>query len=165
MTFKRRERSASKYGTIKHAFRCNYKVNVIIKTFVHATNTGAYKRAALRCDTFVTQINITSRYWTELKSPCQQQLWFRRVSSTCTFIMNKYVRQMRDLWTSHPSVRNIWARLCEKGDLMHVRKVSSQISMCSSQRLIRDDTFRLNWIFVWKRTAQANLGRHITYVH
>ena len=28
--------------------------------------------------------------------------------------------------------------------LMHVRKVSSHISICSSHRLIRDDTFRLN---------------------
>ncbi|KAH3889499.1 hypothetical protein DPMN_013556 [Dreissena polymorpha] len=31
--------------------------------------------------------------------------------------------------------------------LMHVRKVSSQISLCSPHRLIRDDTFRLNLFF------------------
>ena len=34
---------------------------------------------------------------------------------------------------------------------MHVRKVSSQISMCSRHRLIWDDTFGLNWIFTKKR--------------
>ena len=33
---------------------------------------------------------------------------------------------------------------------MHVRKVSSQISLSSPHRLIRDYTFRLNWIFVKK---------------
>jgi hypothetical protein len=38
-----------------------------------------------------------------------------------------------------------------KLDIMHVRKVSSQISLCSPHRLIRDDTFRLNWIFSKKR--------------
>ena len=31
--------------------------------------------------------------------------------------------------------------------LMHVRKVSSQISMCIPHRLIRDGAFRLNKIF------------------
>ena len=35
--------------------------------------------------------------------------------------------------------------------IMHVRKVSSQNSLCSLHRLIRDDTFRLNWIFAKKR--------------
>jgi hypothetical protein len=40
------------------------------------------------------------------------------------------------------------ALLCEKGG--HVGKVSSKISLCSLQRLFREDTFRLNWIFVKK---------------
>jgi hypothetical protein len=63
-----------------------------------------------------------------------------------------------------------------KGVLMHMRKVSSQISLC------RDETLRLNWIFakmklslnekyrkaesvVPVRTAKANRGRHFTHMH
>ena len=42
-------------------------------------------------------------------------------------------------------------RVLRKLGIMHVRKVSSQISLCSPHRLIRDDTFRLNWIFAKKR--------------
>ena len=37
--------------------------------------------------------------------------------------------------------------------LMHVRNVSSQITMCSTQKLILDDIFRLDWIFAKKRLS------------
>ena len=43
------------------------------------------------------------------------------------------------------------SHVLRKLDKMHVRKVSSQISLCSPHRLIQDDTFRLNWIFAKKR--------------
>ena len=33
-----------------------------------------------------------------------------------------------------------------KWGIMHLREVSFQISLCSLHRLIRDDTFHLNWI-------------------
>ena len=42
--------------------------------------------------------------------------------------------------------RGLW-----KGGLMHVRKMSSQISLCSPLRMIRDDIFRLNRISAKKR--------------
>ena len=70
--------------------------------------------------------------------------------------------------------------------LMHARKPSPKISLCSPNRLIRDDTFCLNWIFTEKSrllnknttkadsvvidyrqsvgTARANLGRHFTHL-
>ena len=35
--------------------------------------------------------------------------------------------------------------------LIHLRLVSSQISLCITHRLIRDDTLRIDLIFVWKR--------------
>ena len=77
------------------------------------------------------------------------------------------------------------SRVLRKLGIMQVRKVSSQISLCRPNRLIRDDTFRLNWIFAKERlplneniiqsesivpdkpvrTAQANMGRHFTYMH
>jgi hypothetical protein len=44
----------------------------------------------------------------------------------------------------------MWRVLRQLGK-MPVRKVSSPISLCSPHRLIRDDTFRLNWIFAKKR--------------
>ncbi|KAH3867081.1 hypothetical protein DPMN_030206 [Dreissena polymorpha] len=31
--------------------------------------------------------------------------------------------------------------------LMHARKLAFQISLCSQHRMIRDETFSLNWIF------------------
>ena len=46
---------------------------------------------------------------------------------------------------------NVWNKMSldlGKLGLTHVRKVSSLISLCSPHRLIRDDTFRLNWIFI-----------------
>ena len=48
----------------------------------------------------------------------------------------------------------VFSKLCRvlrKLGIMHERKVSSQISLCSPYRLIRDDSFRLNWIFAKKR--------------
>ena len=42
-------------------------------------------------------------------------------------------------------------RVLRKLGIMHVRKVSSQISLCSSHKVIKDDTFCLNWIFAKKR--------------
>ena len=36
----------------------------------------------------------------------------------------------------------------EKRSLMHVHKVWSQISRCSLHRLIKDETLRIDWIFV-----------------
>jgi len=41
-------------------------------------------------------------------------------------------------------------RVLRKLGIMHVRKVSSQISLLSSHRLIRDDTFRQKLIFAKK---------------
>ena len=41
-------------------------------------------------------------------------------------------------------------RVLRKLGIMHVRNVSSQISLCSSHRLIRDENFRLNMIFGMK---------------
>jgi hypothetical protein len=45
------------------------------------------------------------------------------------------------------------SRALWKGGLRHVRKVSSQISLCSLHRQIRDHTFHLNWIFPKKRLS------------
>ena len=50
-----------------------------------------------------------------------------------------------------PRMGSQLSHVLRKLGLMHVRKVSSQISLCSPHRLIRDDTFRLNWIFAKKR--------------
>ena len=75
--------------------------------------------------------------------------------------------------------------LGRKRGLMHVRKMSSQISLRSPHRLIRDDTFRFYGIFSFKevtphrksrlgekcrpwlavRTAQANQWRHFKHMH
>ncbi|KAH3864466.1 hypothetical protein DPMN_027484 [Dreissena polymorpha] len=60
-----------------------------------------------------------------------------------------------------PEVFQYYFRVCrgglvvrpamEKWGLMHVRKVLSQISLCRSYRLIRDNPFCIYWIFVLKR--------------
>ncbi|KAH3857003.1 hypothetical protein DPMN_099600 [Dreissena polymorpha] len=46
-----------------------------------------------------------------------------------------------------PYVMILLSLVLRKLGLMHVRKVSSEISLCSPHRLFRDDTFRLNLIF------------------
>ncbi len=43
------------------------------------------------------------------------------------------------------------SRVMRKLDIMNVRIVSFQISLCSPHRLIRDESFRPNWIFAKKR--------------
>jgi hypothetical protein len=45
------------------------------------------------------------------------------------------------------------SRDLEKLGLIYVRKLPPQISLCSPHRLIRDNTFRLNWIFAKKRLS------------
>ena len=47
----------------------------------------------------------------------------------------------------------LWPVLSENGCLMPVRKVSSQISLCSPHKLIRDDTFRFYVIFCYKKVS------------
>ncbi|KAH3814357.1 hypothetical protein DPMN_142853 [Dreissena polymorpha] len=62
---------------------------------------------------------------------------------------------MENVHTQMEALRKGWdfcmppdqmCRFLKKLGLMHVRKVSSQISLCSLHRLIRDDSFRLNLI-------------------
>ncbi|XP_052261918.1 uncharacterized protein LOC127865901 isoform X3 [Dreissena polymorpha] len=68
----------------------------------------------------------------------------------------------------HVNGYNKMSIVLRKVGFMHVRKVSSQFSLCSLHRPKRDDTFRFYGIFRLKevpsyrkcRTAQANLGRH-----
>ena len=48
-------------------------------------------------------------------------------------------------------IDNNMCRVLRKLGKMHVCKVSSQICLRSPHRLIRDDTFRPNWIFAKNR--------------
>ena len=53
------------------------------------------------------------------------------------------------------------SRALRKLGIMHVRKVLSQISLCSPHRLIRDDTFRFYGIFSFKEVPpyrKSSLG-------
>ena len=45
------------------------------------------------------------------------------------------------------------SRDLEKRWFIYVRKVSSQISLCSPHRIIKSDTFRLGWIFSLEETT------------
>ena len=82
-----------------------------------------------------------------------------------------------DLCSVFEFVAKMWRVLRKLGKML-VRKVSSQISLCSLHRLTRDDTFCLNWIFAKKRHhlnekfhksgncrpwLQANLGWQFTH--
>jgi hypothetical protein len=74
------------------------------------------------------------------------------VESTVELIsvdFNTVVGAMVDLRSggSEMKVKKEMSLALEKLGLMHVRKVSSQISLCSTHRLIRRDTFRFNGIF------------------
>ena len=69
--------------------------------------------------------------------------------------MSTYIYSTRKITFSSVNifeVKNVnVSRFEKKMGIMHVRKGSSQISLCSPHRLIRDDTFRLNWIFAKKK--------------
>ena len=53
------------------------------------------------------------------------------------------------------------SRVLRNLGLMHVRKVSSQISLCRPHNLFRDDTFRFSSIFIFKEVPhyrKSSLG-------
>ena len=53
------------------------------------------------------------------------------------------------------------AYILEERGLMNVRKVSTQMSLCSLHKLIRDDTFCLNWMYNKKKLTmneKYNIG-------
>ena len=81
---------------------------------------------------------------------------FHRARLICTWTSARCM----ELWTktgqpfqqlrNHATVNQV-CRVLRKLGIMLVRKVSSQISLCSPHRLIRVDTFRLNLIFAKMR--------------
>ena len=94
--------------------------------------------------------------WT-LKRTITVKLW--GVLCSALFLLKTCLAYVIPFYTSymmqdkHDSkcLCNKLCRVLRKLGIMHVRKVSSQISLCSPHRLIRDDTFRLNWIYAKKR--------------
>ncbi|KAH3848370.1 hypothetical protein DPMN_090731 [Dreissena polymorpha] len=64
---------------------------------------------------------------------------------------NQLTKAQRELERVQQEVLQVTIETSMNRGLMRVRKLSSQISLCSLHRLIRYDTFSLNWIIPKKK--------------
>ena len=120
---------------------------------------------------------------------CKRKIYINiQVNVTLTYrsrsILAQPTYQTRRLDARKNAGQKHTSRVLRKLGLMHVRKVSSQISLCSPHRLIKNDTFRFNGNLSFKKisafrksslggkclpwlacAAQAYLGWHFTHIH
>ena len=87
-------------------------------------------------------------------------LWFYKIYDNLFCFQEKHIHEIAAWEDEHKRQQVIWDnnqeymdRALWKRGLMHVRKVSSQISLSSPHMLIKDDTFRFYDIFPLKKVS------------